>query len=128
MKDWAWLGCAGTIGLLSGCGTEAASEAPSISSVEEALMAPESGHGNCGDHADDERLDTAEARTEAARAVVWRSPKLKKSPTVQAKILGFNDFHGQLVEGCRVSNRPVGGAAVLASYLKEAQVGYEGSR
>jgi 5'-nucleotidase len=124
MNKWACLGCASTIGLLSGCGSEA--EAPSVSSVHEALAAPESGHGNCGDHADDDRLDTAEARSEAARAVVWRNPKAKKNPTVQAKVLGFNDFHGQLAEGRRVSNRPVGGAAVLASYLKAAQVGYEG--
>lgn len=35
-------------------------------------------------------------------------------------MLGFNDFHGQLSSGRRVNNRPVGGAAVLASYLKSA--------
>ena len=41
------------------------------------------------------------------------------------KLLGLNDFHGQLEKGKLVSNRPVGGAAVLASYLKTAQAGIE---
>ena len=44
---------------------------------------------------------------------------------VHVKILAINDFHGQLGNGKTVSNRPVGGAAVLASYLKAAQVGCE---
>ncbi len=129
MNKWAWLGCAGTIGLLSGCGSEGGSEAPSVPLVRGALATAATAgpaHAGCGDHADDERLDTPETRDQASRAVVWRNPKLKKSRTVAAKILGFNDFHGQLVEGRRVANRPVGGAAVLASYLRAAQVGYEG--
>jgi 5'-nucleotidase len=41
------------------------------------------------------------------------------------KLLGFNDFHGQLEKGKLVSGRPVGGAEVLASYLKAAQAGIE---
>ena len=41
------------------------------------------------------------------------------------KLLGLNDFHGQLEKGKFVSGRPVGGAAVLASYLKTAQAGIE---
>lgn len=41
------------------------------------------------------------------------------------KILGINDFHGQLSSGIIVNNEPVGGAAVLASYLKHAQQGME---
>ena len=44
---------------------------------------------------------------------------------LRVKLLGFNDFHGQLEEGRRVANRPVGGAAVLASYLKAASAGME---
>ncbi|MBD0306400.1 MAG: bifunctional metallophosphatase/5'-nucleotidase [Nitrospiraceae bacterium] len=41
------------------------------------------------------------------------------------KILAINDFHGSLSAGRTVGNRPVGGAAVLASYLKAAQTGWE---
>ena len=37
------------------------------------------------------------------------------------KILGINDFHGQVSTGRRVNDRAVGGAAVLAAYLGEAQ-------
>lgn len=37
------------------------------------------------------------------------------------KILGVNDFHGQISTGRRINNRPVGSAAVLAAYLKQAQ-------
>jgi 5'-nucleotidase len=44
----------------------------------------------------------------------------------RVKVLGFNDFHGQLEAGRVVAGRPVGGAAVLASYLKSAQAGLEG--
>ncbi len=46
------------------------------------------------------------------------------SATVDVKILAVNDFHGQITIGQKVSNRPVGGAAVLASYLQAAQVGW----
>ncbi|MGB7566905.1 MAG: bifunctional metallophosphatase/5'-nucleotidase [Chitinivibrionales bacterium] len=34
------------------------------------------------------------------------------------RILAINDFHGQISEGQKIGDRPVGGAAVLASYLK----------
>ncbi|HAU1151710.1 TPA: bifunctional metallophosphatase/5'-nucleotidase [Legionella pneumophila] len=47
------------------------------------------------------------------------------SPTLNIKILGINDFHGQISSGRTVKNEPVGGAAVLAAYLKEAQLGME---
>jgi len=41
------------------------------------------------------------------------------------KILAINDFHGRLPAGRVVGNRPLGGAAVLASYLKAAERGLE---
>ena len=44
---------------------------------------------------------------------------------LKVKILGFNDFHGQISTGKKVSGRPVGGAGVLSAYLKAAQVGIE---
>ncbi|HKY35521.1 MAG TPA: 5'-nucleotidase C-terminal domain-containing protein [Polyangiaceae bacterium] len=44
---------------------------------------------------------------------------------LKVKVLGFNDFHGQLEKGRVVAGRPVGGAAVLAAYLKAAQSGIE---
>jgi len=44
---------------------------------------------------------------------------------LRVKLLGINDFHGQIEAGKMVSGRPVGGAAVLASYLKAAQAGIE---
>ena len=44
--------------------------------------------------------------------------------TLKVKILAINDFHGQLSPKT-VSGRPAGGAAVLASYLKNAQIGME---
>ena len=43
---------------------------------------------------------------------------------LHVKVLGINDFHGQL-DPRVVSNRPAGGAAVLASYLEAAQIGIE---
>lgn len=44
---------------------------------------------------------------------------------LKVKLLGFNDFHGQLSKGKLVSNRPVGSAGVLSAYLKTAQAGIE---
>lgn len=40
---------------------------------------------------------------------------------ITIKILGVNDFHGQISTGRKLNNRPVGGAAVLASYLKQGK-------
>jgi 5'-nucleotidase len=51
--------------------------------------------------------------------------QLAGTKALAVRILGFNDFHGQLVEGRRVGNRPVGGAAVFASHLKAASRGFE---
>ncbi len=44
---------------------------------------------------------------------------------LKVKLLGFNDFHGQLSTGKLVGTRAVGSAAVLTSYLKAAQRGIE---
>jgi 5'-nucleotidase len=44
---------------------------------------------------------------------------------LKVKLLGFNDFHGQLSAGKFVGPRPVGSAGVLTSYLKAAQAGIE---
>ncbi len=35
------------------------------------------------------------------------------------KLLGINDFHGQIVDGRKSGSHPVGGAAVMASYFKK---------
>jgi 5'-nucleotidase len=50
---------------------------------------------------------------------------LCQAGNLKVKLLGFNDFHGQLSTGKLVSNRPVGSAAVLTSYLKAASAGLE---
>lgn len=47
------------------------------------------------------------------------------SQELSIKILGINDFHGQISSGRLVKNEPVGGAAVLAAYLRQAQSGME---
>ncbi len=44
---------------------------------------------------------------------------------VTGKVLAMNDFHGQISAGKTVSGRPVGSAAVLASYWKTAIAGNE---
>jgi 5'-nucleotidase len=45
--------------------------------------------------------------------------------TTTIQILSVNDFHGQISEGRKLNDRPVGSAPVLASYLKNAQEGME---
>jgi 5'-nucleotidase len=44
---------------------------------------------------------------------------------LHVKLLGFNDFHGHLDAGQKVAGRPVGGAGVLVSYLRAAELGIE---
>lgn len=45
--------------------------------------------------------------------------------TRHVQILAINDFHGQVSTGGSVSDRPVGGAPVLAAYIKAAVSGQE---
>ena len=71
----------------------------------------------------DERDSQAEglaARLLAQQPVGWRDESAANDPVVRVKLLGFNDFHGQISAGRRVATRPVGGAAVMASWLKAA--------
>lgn len=70
----------------------------------------------------DEENETLAMRDAASRPVVWRSDAADGRPDrfTQIRILGINDFHGYLSAGQRVEGRPVGGAAVLASYLNRA--------
>lgn len=67
------------------------------------------------------RLSAAEFRAAAEGRVSWRDPELPldaiDTTWIKAKILGFNDFHGNL-NPLWVGGRPAGGAAVLASYLE----------
>jgi 5'-nucleotidase len=88
------------------------------------------GHGGgdpCqgGEPADDGDGDGA--RAAARQRVSWRDESARCPAPVAVKLLGFNDFHGQLSTGRRVANRPVGGAAVMASYLRTARAGREDS-
>ena len=73
----------------------------------------------------DDPHDSAQIRALAAKPVQWsdQSALAKANPAGlrTIKLLGFNDFHGRLETGLRVSNRPAGGAAILASYLRAAQ-------
>ncbi len=69
--------------------------------------------------------DSPGLRDIAAQKIEWLRPGpiANAASWLHVKILGINDFHGQLSTGRLVANRPVGGAAVLASYLNNAQQG-----
>ncbi len=84
---------------------------------------PGSALAQCG-HEDHDGHDDHELRAHAAEKVEWRSPDVLSPARVKVRILGFNDFHGQL-SARAVGARPAGGAAVLASYLRAAQAGME---
>nr|WP_320160268.1 bifunctional metallophosphatase/5'-nucleotidase [uncultured Methanoregula sp.] len=47
-------------------------------------------------------------------------PVSQANATVHVKILAVNDFHGHMVPGQTMNNRPVGSAPVLASYLNSS--------
>jgi 5'-nucleotidase len=84
----------------------------------------EHGHSLEADQ-DDPRAESAETRARAKQRVRWRDPRWKRDPIVEVKLLGINDFHGQLSSRA-VGARPAGGAAVLASYLKAEAAEAEG--
>ena len=50
----------------------------------------------------------------------WKSPSLMSGEPKHIRLLGFNDFHGQLSPPPPIEGRPVGGAAVLAAYFRAA--------
>lgn len=45
---------------------------------------------------------------------------------IRVRILGMNDFHGQLEAGRSFQGRPVGSAAVLAAHLRASQAAFAG--
>lgn len=62
--------------------------------------------------------DSLELRAQAGTRSLWQDHRAANPEAwVRFKILGFNDFHGQL-EARSLFGRPAGGAAVLASYLQ----------
>jgi len=79
--------------------------------------------GMSHDDLDNPRDNTVQLRQQVDKLTVqWRAPNAAKAKAPRhIKLLGFNDFHGQLSTGKLVGGRPVGGAAVLASYLHAAQ-------
>jgi 5'-nucleotidase len=68
----------------------------------------------------DDAEDGIENREQASRPVEWEDKSAPASRRIAVKILGINDFHGQLSAGKLVSKRPVGSAGVLAAYLRTA--------
>jgi 5'-nucleotidase len=64
----------------------------------------------------------------SAQAVAQSEPPgAQRSPPARVQLLGLNDFHGQLAAPLtKIEGRVVGGAAVLASYLRAASAQFPG--
>jgi 5'-nucleotidase len=66
-------------------------------------------------------MSATEFRVAAEERIFWRDPNVPANSSndnwIKAKVLGFNDFHGNL-NSRDIGGRPAGGAAVLAAYLK----------
>ncbi len=68
---------------------------------------------------------SAEACARATASPSFGPARMGSAPaSVHVKVLGINDFHGQLSPKT-MKGRPVGGASVLASYLHAAAAGFE---
>jgi 5'-nucleotidase len=74
----------------------------------------------------DESAEGMQVRARASQRIRWRDPAGQRDPIVSVKLLGINDFHGQLSPRT-VGPRPAGGAAVLASYLRAAAADASGA-
>ncbi len=90
-----------------------------------ACAAPARAQHACG-HGDDadDNSSAMEARAAAMQRVEWRAAGKVARPA-KVRLLGINDFHGQLPAGRKVASRPVGSAGVLAAWLKAAEMGDE---
>jgi 5'-nucleotidase len=85
----------------------------------------DSGHDHAVAEAEGAKPEVREA---AAKPVHWTSPETPTAGApapVHVRILGFNDFHGQISAGPRVAGRPVGSAPVFYAYIKAAMAGNE---
>lgn len=69
--------------------------------------------------------DTIELRRISSEWIAWREEGNASKASKYLRILGFNDFHGQLSTEKRVESRPVGGAAVLTAYFRQVMKGME---
>jgi 5'-nucleotidase len=104
---------------MTGCSTESPELSPVVELPPRVLnpdLAKQSAWQaeDCADHADEE--DDPALRVLAAVPVTWTRPgvALSSRRTVDIKLLGLNDFHGQLAPRL-VANRPAGGAALRAA-------------
>ncbi len=70
-------------------------------------------------------LETAALHQLVSQATEWKAPGKTSGPFQTIKILGFNDFHGQLSPPPAIDGRALGGAAVLAAYFRAAAKGFE---
>lgn len=94
-------------------------------SVTTMASADQAGPCGCDDRGDDPGL-----RAAAGRRVEWcrdggRRRGRRCGDDVEVQLLGINDFHGQLSKGRLVAGRPVGGAEVLAAWLRAASAAFE---
>lgn len=120
---------------LAGCGGggdgSGAVEAAATATVAAASTAPTTAEAAdaAGTGADADADDEADERLQAAQAVSWRETAQgrggHRTPPVSVRLLGLNDFHGQLPAGRLVAGRPVGSAAVLKSWLDAAAQGWD---
>jgi 5'-nucleotidase len=110
-------------------GTSLAAAVLTLLSANAGAQHADAGHSLEADQ-HDERAEGMQARAKASERVRWQDPAGRRDPQVSVKLLGINDFHGQLSPrtlGPPTALRPVGGAAVLASYLQAAADQAEGA-
>jgi 5'-nucleotidase len=60
-------------------------------------------------------------------AVSWSTAAVRPAHPVYLRVIGFNDFHGNLLPPEMGLSRPVGGAPALVAYLKAAERSAHGS-
>ena len=80
--------------LSAGCGSLGGDHGSALGQSSEGVHLAPARAQNCQDHADDD--DGVATRRLAGEKVRWRHPGPKPAKEVPVKILGFNDFHGQL--------------------------------
>jgi 2',3'-cyclic-nucleotide 2'-phosphodiesterase/3'-nucleotidase len=119
-SGWAWTWSDGLTGSRQGTLTASASGA-----TYRPASCLELGFG-------DHRIDVSATGVNAplagvASATITLHCPAQATGAVSLKVLAINDFHGQISAGKKVSNRAIGSAPVLASYLRTAMTGREPS-
>ncbi len=110
--------------LLCGCGSNEASRIPvspasPSSSVVARISRADASIPEATCNPKERQPDSLALRALADVPLTWRKPEVESRSLERVTVLGFSDFHGQLLPPPPLEGRPLGGATALSAYVRE---------